>query len=81
MSHKHRPNNHTQMCRHPYKTYQTYNRARQTSGQHMKTMPNRCTGREQGRGKGTRKIGSGHFGTFGTHIEDCEVLVSKEVGK
>ena len=38
---------------------------------------NRCTGREQGRGKGTRSIGSGLFGTFGTHIKDCEVLLSK----
>ncbi len=33
--------------------------------------------REGARGKGTRKIGSGVFGTFGTHIEDCEVLLSK----
>ena len=34
-------------------------------------------GQAQGRGKGTRKIGSGVFGTFRGHIEDCEVLVSK----
>ena len=25
----------------------------------------------------TTKKGSGVFGTFGTHIEDCEVLLSK----
>ena len=43
----------------------------------MGTQPNRCTGREQGRGKGTRNIGSGVFGTFGTHIEVCGVLLSK----
>ena len=27
-------------------------------------------------GQGTRNIGFGVFGTFGTHIEDCGVLLS-----
>ena len=53
----------------------------QTRGQHMKTQPNRCTRREQGRGKGTRNIGSGVFASVGTHIKDCEVLVRFQVGK
>ena len=35
------------------------------------------TGQAQGRGNGTRSIGSGVFGTFGAHIKDCGVLLSK----
>ena len=34
-------------------------------------------GGRQHRDKGTRNIGSGLFGTFGTHIKDCGVLISK----
>ena len=38
-------------------------------------------GQAQGRGKGTRNIGSGVFASVGTHIKDCEVLVRFQVGK